>query len=167
MCVEDEPDAEGEIIERVARLLPAGTPIGISLDLHGHVTPRMLKPNVFLVAYREYPHIDMYETGVRVAETLLDVLKGKVSPRMAIAKRPMIVSPSKARTVEEPLQSIVAVARKMEADGEMLHASFFPVQPWLDVPGLGFGVLVCTNGDAAGAQRAADKLADLGLGEAP
>jgi microcystin degradation protein MlrC len=161
MCVEDEPDAEGEIIERVAKLLPAGTPIGISLDLHGHVTQRMLKPNVFLIAYREYPHIDMYETGMRVAETLLDVLKGKVSPRMAIAKRPMIVSPSKARTVEEPLQSIVAVARKMEADGEMLHASFFPVQPWLDVPGLGFGVLVCTNGDAAGAQRSADKLADL------
>jgi microcystin degradation protein MlrC len=161
MCLEDEPDAESEIIERVARLLPTGTPIGISLDLHGHVTKRMLKPNVFLIGYREYPHIDMYETGERVAETMLGVLAGKISPRMAIAKRPMIVSPSKARTVEEPLQSIVAVARKMEADGEILHASFFPVQPWLDVPGLGFGVLVCTNGDAAAAQRAADKLADL------
>ena len=161
MCLEDEPDAESEIIERVARLLPAGTPIGISLDLHGHVTKRMLQPNVFLIGYREYPHIDMYETGERVAETMLGVLAGRISPRMAIAKRPMIVSPSKARTVEEPLQSIVAVARKMEADGEILHASFFPVQPWLDVPGLGFGVLVCTNGDAAGAQRAADKLADL------
>lgn len=161
MCLEDEPDAESEIIERVARLLPEGTPIGISLDLHGHVTQRMLKPNVFLIGYREYPHIDMYETGVRVAETMLGVLTGKISPRMAIAKRPMIVSPSKARTVEDPLQSIVAVARQMEANGEILHASFFPVQPWLDVPGLGFGVLVCTNGDAAGAQRAADKLADL------
>jgi microcystin degradation protein MlrC len=161
MCLEDEPDAESEIIERVARLLPAGTPIGVSLDLHGHVTQRMLQPNVFLVGYREYPHIDMYETGERVAETMLGVLAGKISPRMAIAKRPMIVSPSKARTVEQPLQGIVAVARKMEADGEILHASFFPVQPWLDVPGLGFGVLVCTNGDAAGAQRAADKLADL------
>jgi microcystin degradation protein MlrC len=161
MCLEDEPDAESEIIERVARLLPAGTPIGVSLDLHGHVTQRMLQPNVFIIGYREYPHIDMYETGERVAETMLGVLAGKISPRMAIAKRPMIVSPSKARTVEEPLQSIVAVARRMEADGEILHASFFPVQPWLDVPGLGFGVLVCTNGDAAGAQRAADRLADL------
>jgi microcystin degradation protein MlrC len=121
----------------------------------------MLKPNVFFIGYREYPHVDMYETGERVAQTLLAVLAGKISPRMAIAKRPMIVSPSKARTVEEPLRSIVAVARKMEMEGEILHASFFPVQPWLDVPGLGFGVLVCSNGDAAGAQRAADKLADL------
>jgi microcystin degradation protein MlrC len=92
---------------------------------------------------------------------MLEVLQGKIAPRMALAKRPMIVSPSKARTVEEPLQSIVAVARRMEADGEILHASLFPVQPWLDLPGLGFGVLVCTNGDAAGAQRAAETLADL------
>ena len=161
MCIEDEPDAESEIIERVGKLLPEGTPIGVSLDLHGHITQRMLKPNVFLIGYREYPHIDMYETGVRVAETMLEVLKGKIAPRMALAKRPMIVSPSKARTVDEPLRSIVAVARKMEEDGEILHASLFPVQPWLDLPGLGFAVLVCTNGDAAGAERAAGKLADL------
>jgi len=161
MCVEDESDAESEIIERVARVLPAGTPIGISLDLHGHITQSMLQPNVFLIGYREYPHIDMYETGTRVAETMLKVLQGRITPRMALAKRPMIVSPSKARTVDEPLKSIVAVARKMEADGEILHASLFPVQPWLDLPGLGFAVLVCTNGDAARAQRAAEKLADM------
>ena len=47
----------------------------------------------------------------------------------------------------------------MEADGEILHASLFPVQPWLDLPDLGFSVMVCANRDAAGAQRAAEKLA--------
>jgi microcystin degradation protein MlrC len=161
MCVEDEPDAESEILERVAALLPAGTPIGVSLDLHGHVTQRMLGPDVFFIGYREYPHIDMFETGKRVAETMLEVLRGRIAPCMAIAKRPMIVSPSKARTGEDPLRGIVGVARRMEAEGRILHASLFPVQPWLDVPDLGFGVLVCTNGDAAGAQRAADELADL------
>lgn len=161
MAIEDEADAESEIIERIARLLPEGTPIGVSLDLHGLVTQRMLRPNVFVIGYREYPHIDMFETGVRLAETMVGVLRGSIVPRMAIAKLPLIVSPSKARTVEEPLQSIVTVVRKMEADGEILHGSLFPVQPWLDLPGLGFGVLVCTNGDAAGAQRAAGKLAEL------
>jgi microcystin degradation protein MlrC len=161
MAIEDEDDAESEIIERIARLVPDGTPIGVSLDLHGLVTERMLKPNVFVIGYRDYPHIDMFETGVRLAETMVGVLKGRIVPRMAIAKLPLIVSPSKARTVEDPLKSIVAVVRKMEADGEILHGSLFPVQPWLDLPGLGFGVLVCTNGDAPGAQRAANKLADL------
>jgi microcystin degradation protein MlrC len=161
MCLEDEPDAESEIIERVARVLPPGTPIGVTLDLHGHITPRMLKPNVFYVGYREYPHIDMYETGTRVAETMLETLRGKIRPRMALAKLPMIVSPSKARTVDEPLRSLLPVARQMEAVGEILHVSYFPVQPWLDIPGLGFAVLVCANGEAAAAQRAADRLASL------
>lgn len=161
MAVEDENDAESEIIERLSSLVPDGTPIGVSLDLHGLVTERMLKTNVFVIGYRDYPHIDMFETGVRLAQTMLEVLKGIIVPRMAIAKLPLIVSPSKARTVEDPLKSIVAVARKMEADGEILHGSLFPVQPWLDLLDLGFGVLVCTNGDTAGAQRAANKLADL------
>lgn len=161
MCIEDEPDAESEIIERVCRVLPPDTPIGVTLDLHGHITRRMLKPNVFYVGYREYPHIDMYETGTRAAATLLETLRGKIKPRMALAKLPMIVSPTQARTVDEPLRSIIPIARRMEADGEILHASFFPVQPWLDIPDLGFAVLVCANGDTEAAQRAANRLADL------
>lgn len=159
MCIEDQPDAESEIIDRVLKILPTGTPVGISLDLHGHITPAMLRPNVVLIGYREYPHIDMYETGVRVAEMMLDIINGRISPRMALAKLPMIVSPSKARTGDEPLRSIVATARDLEARGEILHASLFPVQPWLDIPDLGFAVLTCANGDRAAAQRAADALA--------
>jgi microcystin degradation protein MlrC len=161
MCIENEPDAESEIIARVGSVLPPGTPIGVTLDLHGHITPRMLKPNVFYVGYREYPHIDMYETGIRVAETMLESLRGRVQPRMALTKLPLIVSPSKARTVDEPLRSILPLARRMEAAGEILHASFFPVQPWLDIPDLGFAVLVCADGDTSVAQRAADRLAGL------
>lgn len=161
MCVEDQPDTESEIIERLDSILPPGTPIGVTLDLHGHITPRMLRPNVFYVGYREYPHIDIYETGARVAELMLETVRGRVRPRMALTKLPLIVSPSKACTGEEPLRSILPVARAMEAAGEILYASFFCVQPWLDVPDLGFAVLVCADGDTATAQRAADRLASL------
>jgi microcystin degradation protein MlrC len=161
MCIDDEPDAESEIVARVAHILPPGTPIGVTLDLHGHITPRMLQPNVFYVGYREYPHIDMYETGLRAADTLLETLQYRVRPRMALTKLPLIVSPTKARTGEEPLRRILAVARQMEAAGEILHASLFPVQPWLDIPDLGFSVLACADGDTAVAQRAADRLASL------
>jgi microcystin degradation protein MlrC len=161
MVVEDEPDAEAEILERVRNVLPPGTPIGVSLDLHGHVTPRMLQPDVFFVGYREYPHIDMFETGQRTARLLLDVLAGRKHPVMALAKRPLLVSPVKARTTESPLSVIATEARRLESSGAVLHASLFPVQPWIDVPDLGFGVLVCADGDDAAAQRAADSLADM------
>ena len=69
LVVEDQPDGDGEIIVRMRKILPPSVPIGVSLDLHGHLTPLMLQPNVFHIGYREYPHIDMYETGVRTART--------------------------------------------------------------------------------------------------
>lgn len=161
MVIEDEPDAESEIIERVRNVLPPGTPIGVSLDLHGHITPRMLQPDVFFVGYREYPHIDMFETGQRTARLLLDVLAGRCRPVMALAKRPMLASPTTARTTEPPLSNIMAEARGLEREGSVLHASLFPVQPAVGVPDLGFAALVCADGDQAAAQQAADHLADM------
>ncbi len=67
LVVTDQPDGDGEIIHRMRAILPASVPIGVSLDLHGHITPLMLQPNTFLIGYREYPHIDMFETGHRTA----------------------------------------------------------------------------------------------------
>jgi microcystin degradation protein MlrC len=160
MAVEDEGDADGEILARLCAALPPGIPIGVSLDLHGHITPRMLQPDTFLIGYREYPHIDHFETAERVARLMLDRLAGRRRPVMALAKRPVLFSPVRARTAEPPLSDIVAEARRLEDAGAILHASLFPVQPWLDVPGLGFAALVCADADAAAAQAAADHLAD-------
>lgn len=160
LVLEDEPDGEGEIIERLRAILPMDKPIGVSLDLHGHITPRMLQPDTFLVGYREYPHTDIYETGERTARLMLDVLAGRRRPVMALAKRPVLVTPVVARTTDGPLKPVADAARQMEANGTVLHASIFPVQPWIDVPDLGFAALVCADGDAAVARNAAEQLAD-------
>lgn len=161
MAIADNGDAEGEILERVRAAFP-GVPIGVSLDLHGHITPRMLQPGIFLIGYREYPHIDMFDTGARVAALLLDVIAGRRRPVMAMAKRPVLMSPVRCRTDDGPFTAIVAAARAVEDEASgVLHASLFPVQPWLDVPDIGFAALVCADGDVAAAQRAADHLADL------
>ena len=160
MCLEDEPDAESEIIERVARALPPGTPIGVSLDLHGHMTPRMLQPNVFYIGYREFPHIDIFETAVRVAETMLGVLGEALSAhgtRQAANDRQPFEGPDGRRSATE-YRGRCAVHGGGRGG---VTRVVFPVQPWLDVPNLGFAVLVCADGDEAQAQRAADKLADL------
>jgi microcystin degradation protein MlrC len=161
LVVEDQPDGDGEIIERMRRILPAGAPVGVSLDLHGHLTPLMLQPDVFHIGYREYPHIDMYETGERTARLLVDVIAGRRQmPAMALAKRPLLVSPVCTRTTDGPFRPIVLEARRMEQTGEVIHAALFPVQPWLDVPDLGFAVLVCAE-DKERATRAAERLADM------
>jgi microcystin degradation protein MlrC len=160
MVLEDAPDAEAEIIARIRAALPPGTPVGVSLDLHGHITPAMLQPDTFLVGYQAYPHTDMFETGQRVARLLLDTIAGRRRPVMALAKRPMLLSPVNARTTDGPVASLAAQARAMEQSGAVLHASLFPVQPWLDVPDLGFAALVCADGDLDAAQQAVETLAD-------
>jgi microcystin degradation protein MlrC len=159
MIVEDEPDAESEIVRRVRAIVP-GTPITVSLDLHGHITQAMIQPDVAYIAYREFPHIDMYETGYRAAKLLIDWINGKVKPVMALSKRHMVFSPDTARTGTPPMSDIVAEGRAMEGRGEVLHVSLFPVQPWIDTPDLGFAALVCAQSKEA-AQAAADKLAKM------
>ena len=159
--VEDEDDGDGEIIERLRAVLGAGIPIGVTLDLHGHITERMLQPNTFLIGYETYPHIDLFRTGQKAARLLLDTISGKRHPVMALAKRPFIVSPTAARTTNAPLSRVVAAARKAEQEGRVLHASYFPVQPWLDVPDLGFAVLTCADGNPMEAITVADELCDL------
>ena len=159
MVVEDAPDAEAEIIARLRTVLPPGTPVGISLDLHGHVTPAMLQPDTVLIGYRTYPHTDLYETGKRVAQLLVHMVCSGARPAMALAKRPMLVSPVAARSDGGALQPLLTEARRLEAEGLVLHASLFPVQPWLDVPQLGFAALVCAETTEA-ARVAAERLAD-------
>ena len=160
MILEDEPDAEAEIVRRVRAALPPGTPITVSLDLHGHITAAMIQPDVAYIGYREFPHIDMYETGYRATRLLIDWVGGKVKPVMALAKKHMVFSPDSARTTAPPLSDIVAEGRAMEARGEVLHVSLFPVQPWIDTPDLGFAALVCGE-DLQKAQAAADKLVQM------
>ena len=160
MILEDQPDAESEIVRRVRALLKPGTPIAVSLDLHGHITAAMIQPDVAYIGYREFPHIDMYETGHRAARLLIDWINGKVKPVMALSKRHMVFSPDSARTGVPPLSDIVAEGRAMEARGEVLHVSLFPVQPWIDTPDLGFAALVCGESKEA-AQKAADRLAKM------
>ena len=161
MAAEDQEDCESEILNNVRHLLPEGTPIGVSLDLHAHITPQMLQKNVFFVGYESYPHVDMFTTGQKTAQILIDTISGKVQPVMALSKKPMIISPVNSRTTEGPMTEVVAEARQVESDKEVLAASYFMVQPWLDFKDLGFAALVCTNGNIKKARVNADKLSNI------
>ena len=164
MAAEDQEDCESEILNTVRQLLPEETPIGVSLDLHAHITSQMLQKNVFFVGYESYPHVDMFTTGQKTAQILIDTILGKIKPVMALSKKPMIISPVSGRTTEGPMTEVVAEARRMEKDKEFLAASYFMVQPWLDFKSLGFATLVCADDNTTNAQVHADKLSDIAWG---
>ena len=160
MVVEDAPDAEGELLATLRAEFGHRLPIAASFDLHGHITAEMCRHSSMLVGYQSYPHIDQVETGQRTARLLLDTIQGRLHPVVALAKRPLLLSPVAAYTTAGPLAEVAAAARAMEQSGRVLAASLFPVQPWIDVPDLGFAALVVAQEQQA-ATAAANELADM------
>lgn len=159
ICLEDDDDAEGLLLQAVRAVAP-GLPLVCSLDLHAHITRRMLEHCDALVGYHTCPHVDLFETGQRAARLLFRVLRGEARPQMAAVKLPMITSAERHDTVGGPLKPLYDRARALEARPDILAASIFPVQPWLDVAELGWTTVVVADGDRATAEAAALDLAE-------
>jgi microcystin degradation protein MlrC len=145
---------------RAARsALGAATPIGVCLDLHANVQQELLDEARFVIGYHTYPHVDMAETGARCASLLVRAIEGGVNPVTRRARRPMLV-PAETQGPEGPMGVLRREADAAERDG-LLDVSLFPVQPWLDLPDIGFVALATSDGDAALASSVAERLADL------
>lgn len=152
MVLEDDPDGEGALLAAVRARVGPGVPIVATLDLHATITPRMVEEADALVGYDTYPHIDLYETGVKAARLLLAALRGEVRPVTLFARAPMLVPAEGMGTRDRPMTELMAEAKRLEARPGVLSVSLFPVQPWLDVPGTGFSVVAVADGAGRAAE---------------
>lgn len=116
MVAENTPDGEGDLLERVRAAAP-GVPLGVALDLHGNITPKMVGNADVMVGFKTYPHIDMYETGEHVARLVLQMLQG--GRRFAVRWRPLQLMSHTLRstTLEGAMARAVASAGQVEAEG--------------------------------------------------
>lgn len=133
-------------------------PLVVTHDLHANVTSRIVKAASAVIGYRTYPHVDHADTGRRAARLILGQLESRHPLQTVLAKRNMIVPAEAQAIAEEPMASLRAMADD-QTSGSILDISLFPVQPWLDVPELGFGVTVTTLGDVEHAKHVAEALA--------
>lgn len=160
MTVEDLADPEGDLIEAARLMVGADIPIVATLDLHAHVTRQMVRHADALVAWETYPHRDAFETGQRGARVLLDAVHGRTTPTMAMANVPVITSAINASTNgNNPFAELMRHTKSLEANPEVLSTSLFLGYPYLDVPEMGSGALVVTNGAPQLAANLAEDLA--------
>lgn len=145
MVTTELADADGAILAEVRRTLGDSTPIIVSLDLHANVTEAMIGATTATIAYHTDPHVDQASSGRRAALLALRTARGEVAPTTALAKRPMIVPAETMSTTTGPIGEL---RRRVDAEATegVLDVSLLPVQPWLDVPELGFAALVTTDG---------------------
>ena len=157
MVSETRFDADSALIE-VARRRLGNTPVGVCLDLHANVTTRMVDLADVMVGYHTEPHVDMGETGERIARLLASTVRNEATPAMGLAKRSLLIPAEGMRTDMGPMSEVRERADRMTG-GPVLDISIFPVQPWLDVPELGLAALVVTDNDQETADRLAEEFA--------
>jgi len=160
MVTEGDDDASGRILEAVRVIVGQDTPIAATLDLHANVTSKMVEHSDILVGYHTCPHVDMYETGAKCMELLIGLIAGQIKSTMALCQLPMILPAEKSVTIEGPFRKIMSRAIGLEQQPEMLSASVFYVQPWLDLPDVGCSVVVITDDNQPLAEEVATELAD-------
>ena len=119
---------------------------------------RMVAAATALVGFRTYPHVDMFETGVRAARSLTYYTAHGTAPDMSCARYRCWCRPKTHKQPTDPLRALMEEC-SLETRPEYLSASLFMVQPWLDVEELGCTVVVVTAGAPLQAQREADVLA--------
>jgi len=147
VCAVGEDDVEGDLLAMVRDELGFTGRVVVSLDLHANVTPRMLQHSDVITAYRTFPHMDFRETGTRAAQLLLD---DSGPTTRTIAKIAALIPPTATDHRHGNFAAILKRARELEAAADIIDVSLFPVQPWLDIEGLGTSVVVtATNAESS------------------
>ena len=156
MVAEGYDDCEGDLLTRLRAVIGPETVLGGELDLHCHITPKMLEAATALITYKEYPHIDIGERAEDLFRLCHDAAEERTAPVMAAHDCRMV---SMWRTTAEPMQTFVADMKAHEGQDGILAASFGHGFPWGDVADVGAKTLVVADGDA---DKAAALAADLG-----
>jgi microcystin degradation protein MlrC len=157
MAAEGYDDCEGDILARVRALVGPKVPVGAELDLHCHITDAMLAHATALVAYKEYPHVDIEARAEELFALLADAAEGRTRPVMAAYDCRMIGT---FRTTEQPLRGYVDRMRALEGRDGVLSVSLGHSFPWADVADVGVKTLVVDDGDRDRAASLARRLGE-------
>ena len=156
MVTQTFDDGEGELLRRIRAVAPHA-PIGVALDMHTNLYDAMGQNATVVAGYQTYPHVDMYETGLRAGRAVLALLAGKSAPTMAWGRQPMLPHVMRQSSEDSPNRELQARCREMEAQGA-LSASVFVGFPNADIEYAGLSAVVVTDNDPALARQYCDEL---------
>ncbi len=160
MVVQSYEDGEGELLARLRRTLGPDVPVVVTLDLHANVTQQMADNASALIAFRTYPHIDMYERAWQGAELLRRAMDGEIRPKTVIARRPMIYGLDRGRHQAGPMAELIARGEALEASGEALAVSICAGFSRANIRDVGPSVTVTVDALADGASPRGQAVAE-------
>lgn len=157
MVAEGSDDVEAEFVLRL-RARFGDIPIAAVLDLHGNPSVELADAVDILIAYRTYPHVDMWECGFQAAELLLRTIDG-ARLSTAIAKIPLLTAPL-AQGTDGTRGVVLRSLEAAAAAAGLERVSVLPGFAYQDVARAGMSVLVVHDDEHADmARRLADDTA--------
>ena len=152
---ESDDHTDAQISEFAREILGQDVPFVITHDLHGNPSRRIVAASDALIGFRTYPHIDQGDTGRRAADLMNELLSKNRRLGTVLKKLNMIIPAETMGTSDQPLLQIRELADSL-IDDEILDISLFPVQPWIDVSEVGFGITVVHSGNVELANECAE-----------
>ncbi|MEM7732233.1 MAG: M81 family metallopeptidase [Pseudomonadota bacterium] len=153
MVAEGEDDCEGDIVAAARAICPEAT-IGMALDLHAHLTPKMMEACDLILSFKEYPHDDATPRAEELFELARSTRAGDIQPVMAAFDCRMV---HLYLTKSEPMRGFVDRLSALETGG-VLSISLIHGFPWGDVADVGAQTLVISDGNGACASELAQQL---------
>jgi len=150
-------DCEGDLLARVRELVGPGVPVGVLLDLHGNLTPRMTGSGAVLVSCKEYPHTDYLERTRELHAILAAMARGGCRPGVVTRRVPML---GLFGTGEAPMRAFLDQVQAFEAAPGILSISVMHGFPWSDTEFTSAAVMVFFD-NVQGAEALAGELAAL------
>jgi microcystin degradation protein MlrC len=155
MIADGYDDCEGDLIAHCRAVTGPDVVIGGLLDPHCHLTDQMLSEATLLVAYKEYPHVDIPDRAKDLFRLAADAAEGRTRPVMRDYDCRMICA---MHTPYEPMRGFVDRLKQRESEPGVLSLSLAHGFPWGDSPRVGARMLAITDGDADKAGRMAREI---------
>jgi microcystin degradation protein MlrC len=157
---EHQPDADGEIIERVRRLVGPDVVIGVALDMHANVSKRMVQHSTIINAYLTNPHVDPRVRARQVADLAVSTARGEIRPVAAHLAPPLAINILRQGTSDWPMRRLVEMANDMQSQPGVLSISVIEGFPYADVAELGMSFIAITDDDQPLAESLVATLAE-------
>jgi microcystin degradation protein MlrC len=133
-------------------------PIATPFDMHGQLTPELLKAMTVFSVLRTAPHRDHYETAERAADMLVRVMRSGARPHKAVVRLPLMVPGEKAMTLYPPGKELFGNLAEFESRAAVMAAGIFVGFGWNDLPWAGMQAVAIAD-DAAAAKSVAQEIA--------
>lgn len=156
MMADGYDDCEGDLIARIRAIAPDAK-IGGLLDPHCHLTEDMLTRATALVAFKEYPHIDLPQRAEELFTLIADAAEGRTNPVMRDYDCRIIMA---MPTPEGAMRAYVDAMTERESEPGVLSLSLAHGFPWGDHARTGARAFAVTDGDPALAARMARELGE-------